>query len=88
MTYQTPGYVSLQKPYSWFCAAHAIRGLTTVILKLLGTCPSMSEQFTNFVSNCSSISLHSFMGNVGHGSKRKDFVGEFPIILWTASSET
>ena len=48
----------------------------------------MTEQLTNFVIDGSSISLHSLMRNVGHGSNRQYFIGEFPIILSTASSET
>ena len=57
-----------------------IRGVTTAVLKLAGTHPSMSEQLTNFATDISSISLHSFMRNVGHGSKRQHFVDELRII--------
>ena len=47
------------------------------------------EQLTNFVidSSSSSISLHSLMRNVDHGSNRQDFVCVFFIFLTTASSE-
>ena len=48
----------------------------------------MSEQLTNFVLDGSSISLHSLIRNVGHGSNMQDFAGEFLIILSTVSSET
>ena len=48
----------------------------------------MSEQLTNFVINGSGTPIHSLMRNVGHGSNRQDFVGEFLINLSTVSSET
>ena len=61
--------------------AFLIRGVTTAVLKPPGTLPSMSEQLTNSVIDVSSISLHSLMRNVGHGSNRQDYVGELLIIL-------
>ena len=65
-----------------------IREVTTAVLKPSGTPPSMHEQLTNYVSNGSSISLHSLMSNVDQGSNRQDFVGEFLIVLSTASLKT
>ena len=63
-------------------------GVTTSVLKASGTYPSMLEQLNSFVSDGSSMSMHSLIRNVGQGSNRHDFVGEFLIILSTASSET
>ena len=48
----------------------------------------MSEQLTSFVSDGSSISMHSLIRNVSQGSNRHDFVGEVLIILSTAFLET
>ena len=50
--------------------------------------PSMNDQLTSFVSDGSSMSMHSLTRNVGQGSNRHDFVGEVLIILSTASLET
>ena len=57
-----------------------VRGITSGVLKPSGTHPSLIEQLTNFVSDGSSVSLHSLMRNVGQGSNRQDLVGEFLII--------
>ena len=48
----------------------------------------MSEQITNFLIDGNNMSLHSLMRNVGHGSNRQDFVGEFLVIVSTVSSKT
>ena len=48
----------------------------------------MSEQLTSFVSDGSSISMHSLIRNIGQGSNRQDGGGVVLIILSTASSET
>ena len=64
------------------------KGLSHSSLKPSGTHPSMSEKLTNFVIEGSSISQHFLIRNVGHGSNRQDFVGEFLIILPTSFSET
>ena len=48
----------------------------------------MNEQLTSFVSDGSSISIHSLIRNVGQGSNRQDFVGDVLLILSTSSSET
>ena len=57
------------------------RSIYTAVLKPSGTQPSMNEQLTNFVIDGKRMSLHSLMRNVGHGSNRQDFVGEFLMIL-------
>ena len=62
--------------------------MTTADLKGSGTDPSMSEQLTSFVSDGSSMSIHSLIRNIGQGSNSHDFVGVVLIILSTASSET
>ena len=65
-----------------------IRGVTAAVLKVSGTHLSMSEQLTSFVSDGSSISMHSLIRNVGQGSDRQDFVSEVLIILSIPSLET
>ena len=62
--------------------------MTTADLKVSGTHPSMSKQLTSFVSDGSSMSMHSLIRKVFQESNRHDFVGEVLIILSTASSET
>ena len=65
--------------------AFLITGVTTAVLKPSGTHHSMSMQLINFVID-RSMSLLSLTRNVGYGSNRQDFLGEFLIIfsLWTA----
>ena len=65
--------------------AFFINGLTTAVLKPLGTQPSVSEQFTSFVIDGNSMSLYSLMRKVGQGCNRQDFVGEFLMLLLTVS---
>ena len=48
----------------------------------------MSAQLANLVIDDTSMSLHSFMRILCHGSNRVDFVGEFLFILSTAYSQT
>ena len=62
--------------------------MTTADLKASGTHPSMSEQLASFVSDGSSMSMHSLIRNVSQGSNRHDHVGEILIILSIASLET
>ena len=88
--------VSLEKLlHSWSLRKLSLKGKIIIIKTLalsliqhLWSHPSMSKQLTNFVSDSTSISLHSLMGNIGHGSNRQDFIRESLIILATASSET
>ena len=61
--------------------------MTRADLKASRVHPCVSKQLTSFVSDGSSMSMHSLIRNVGQGSNSHDFV-EVLIILSTASSET